>query len=556
MQLPAWTPTRTATPRAVLQSHRWRTAENSAGLPGPAPSPGPRLLDVGCGPGTITVDLAARVAPGPGRRRWTSRRRRWTRPARWPSAGGRPWSSRSATSTPSTLPTTVRRRARPPGAAAPHRPGRRAARDGAGCAARAAWSPSGTPTTPRRPGSRRPGAGPLAGALLAVARAQRRRAGRRTAAAVLGARGRAARRHRHASSWCYASPAEREWWGDSWAGRATASASPSRPSATAWPPTAELADLAAAWHRWRDADDGWLGMLHGELLDPRRAPPSSHAPSPQCLRAVSRALRRRACSAAGRAQRAGEAAGDVPAGGDPAAQRVLVVHHVGGDPQPAGHLPAVHDHPLHAVRGDELARTPPGRSAPSARPCRWRPPPASRRRGTPARRTSPSPSRPARWTARRAAGRRALGRRSCGQRPVRGPSRTRVRPAPAPAASSAWAMCRSWRQMRTTKTAEPANANQNGAVTPYRWASTPPMRRADDQPAVDADQVDAADPALQRGRHGPLPDGDRRRAPDERVRAEDEEDRAARPTALVVSASAEVGERLDDQADPHEVRRG
>ena len=26
------------------------------------------------------------------------------------------------------------------------------------------------------------------------------------------------------SSWCYASPAEREWWGNSWAGRATASA--------------------------------------------------------------------------------------------------------------------------------------------------------------------------------------------------------------------------------------------------------------------------------------------------------------------------------------------
>ena len=49
---------------SVLRSHRWRTAENSAGyllarLPGDA-----RVLDVGCGPGTITVDLAARVPEG------------------------------------------------------------------------------------------------------------------------------------------------------------------------------------------------------------------------------------------------------------------------------------------------------------------------------------------------------------------------------------------------------------------------------------------------------------------------------------------------------------
>ena len=28
----------------------------------------------------------------------------------------------------------------------------------------------------------------------------------------------------------------------------------------------ELEEIAAAWLRWRDADDGWLGMLHGELL--------------------------------------------------------------------------------------------------------------------------------------------------------------------------------------------------------------------------------------------------------------------------------------------------
>jgi ubiquinone/menaquinone biosynthesis C-methylase UbiE len=49
---------------SVLRSHRWRTAENSAAYLLPRLRAGQRLLDVGCGPGTITVDLAARVAPG------------------------------------------------------------------------------------------------------------------------------------------------------------------------------------------------------------------------------------------------------------------------------------------------------------------------------------------------------------------------------------------------------------------------------------------------------------------------------------------------------------
>jgi 2-polyprenyl-3-methyl-5-hydroxy-6-metoxy-1,4-benzoquinol methylase len=49
---------------AVLRSHRWRTAENSAAYLLPHLSPGMTLLDVGCGPGTLTADLAARVAPG------------------------------------------------------------------------------------------------------------------------------------------------------------------------------------------------------------------------------------------------------------------------------------------------------------------------------------------------------------------------------------------------------------------------------------------------------------------------------------------------------------
>ena len=50
---------------SVLSSHRTRSAADSAAYLLPRLEPGQRLLDVGCGPGTITVGLAARVAPGP-----------------------------------------------------------------------------------------------------------------------------------------------------------------------------------------------------------------------------------------------------------------------------------------------------------------------------------------------------------------------------------------------------------------------------------------------------------------------------------------------------------
>jgi SAM-dependent methyltransferase len=50
---------------SVLRSHRRRTAEDSAAYLLPYLIPGASVLDIGCGPGTITADLAARVAPGP-----------------------------------------------------------------------------------------------------------------------------------------------------------------------------------------------------------------------------------------------------------------------------------------------------------------------------------------------------------------------------------------------------------------------------------------------------------------------------------------------------------
>src|SRR6187551_682481 len=49
---------------SVLRSHRWRTADNSAAYLLPHLSSGATVLDVGCGPGTITADFATLVTPG------------------------------------------------------------------------------------------------------------------------------------------------------------------------------------------------------------------------------------------------------------------------------------------------------------------------------------------------------------------------------------------------------------------------------------------------------------------------------------------------------------
>ena len=49
---------------SVLRSHRSRTAANSAGYLLDRLRPGHHILDVGCGPGTITADLAGIVHPG------------------------------------------------------------------------------------------------------------------------------------------------------------------------------------------------------------------------------------------------------------------------------------------------------------------------------------------------------------------------------------------------------------------------------------------------------------------------------------------------------------
>ncbi|MBX9471838.1 methyltransferase domain-containing protein [Microcella sp.] len=49
---------------SVLSVHRWRTIANSAAYLEPHLVAGRSLLDVGCGPGTITAEFAERLSPG------------------------------------------------------------------------------------------------------------------------------------------------------------------------------------------------------------------------------------------------------------------------------------------------------------------------------------------------------------------------------------------------------------------------------------------------------------------------------------------------------------
>ncbi len=49
---------------SVLRSHTSRDVANSAAYLAPHLRPGMSVLDIGCGPGTLTIDLARHVAPG------------------------------------------------------------------------------------------------------------------------------------------------------------------------------------------------------------------------------------------------------------------------------------------------------------------------------------------------------------------------------------------------------------------------------------------------------------------------------------------------------------
>jgi hypothetical protein len=68
------------------------------------------------------------------------------------------------------------------------------------------------------------------------------------------------------STWCYASPDERAWWGGMWADRIVHSDLASQLLASRLATKADLDRISQGWREWASADDGWFSILHGEIL--------------------------------------------------------------------------------------------------------------------------------------------------------------------------------------------------------------------------------------------------------------------------------------------------
>ncbi|HLU52739.1 MAG TPA: methyltransferase domain-containing protein [Acidimicrobiia bacterium] len=250
---------------SVLRSHRWRTAENSAGYLLPYLRPGMALLDVGCGPGTLTADLATRVAPG--RVVAIDRSESVVAEARTATATTRNVEVAvgdvyqlefSAGTFDVVHAHQVLQHLREPVAAL--REMKRVCRAGGIVAVRDAdygamtWWPDD------------PGLDAWMDLYQRVARAAGTEsdAGRRLLgwARAAGFDDVAA----SASVWSYASPVARRWWGGLWAERALESdfARLARDQGLATPE--ELTAISNAWSRWSEAEDGWFVIVHGEIV--------------------------------------------------------------------------------------------------------------------------------------------------------------------------------------------------------------------------------------------------------------------------------------------------
>ncbi|MGL5808493.1 MAG: methyltransferase domain-containing protein [Nocardioides sp.] len=250
----------------MLRSHRWRTAENSVAYLLPHLRPGLRLLDIGSGPGTITADLAALVAPGEvvalevseetaGLTRTELDRRGVAatvvvgdvRGLSFPDEHFDVVHAHQVLHHVADAVQALREMAR-------------VARPGGLLAVRETdyagkvWHPPSALLDRWLElfdgAARRNGGEPNAGRhLLAWARA----AG--LADARVGT-----------STWCFSTPEDRAFWGGMWADRMTDSALAAQLVAEGRTTPDELAAISAAWIEWAGNPDGLISVLHGELL--------------------------------------------------------------------------------------------------------------------------------------------------------------------------------------------------------------------------------------------------------------------------------------------------
>lgn len=252
---------------AVLRSHRWRTAANSAAYLLPHLSAGMSVLDVGCGPGTITLDLAEAVAPGSVRgidavddvlveaRRAAEAREMGDVDFAVDDVMG--LSSDDDAFDVVHAHQVLQHLSDPVAALAEMG---RVCRPGGLVAARDAdyaafcWFPS-DPLLERwlelyRTVARSNGGEPDAGRRL---RGWAHAAGFDEVAAT-------------ASVWCFANADDCCWWAETWAERTTRSPLAEQIMVAGLASTDELDAIAAAFRAWATHPDAWFSVLHGEVL--------------------------------------------------------------------------------------------------------------------------------------------------------------------------------------------------------------------------------------------------------------------------------------------------
>jgi len=69
-----------------------------------------------------------------------------------------------------------------------------------------------------------------------------------------------------ASTWCFATPEERAWWSGTWSERIIKSAIAEQALTRGMATRQDLERLSEGWREWGAADDGWFAILHAEIL--------------------------------------------------------------------------------------------------------------------------------------------------------------------------------------------------------------------------------------------------------------------------------------------------